>query len=596
MKKQTLLFFVLLLAVVFGCNREEGMETEPTTETFTALQISDDFEFKSTQEINLNIVVVDQVTSLIEVYNGDPNQGGNLIKKGTTGADFSYETLLVLPTTVEDIYVVRQAWNGNVSTEIIPVTSNNISHNFGSANQKSANVVANLVDNGDFENTSYSFLTEINLQSNISSSNLDNWILKTEQNNKPNSYWYYDNSESNYVIQMIDNKTNKETFAYYYIEADPNVQYILEVDGKVINDQGGDDPYMSLQFMSANGQIINDYYQEFTASTWTSKTITETSPANTAYIKVVMATTVGWKGEAWFDNVELIGVPTIADADGDLVPDNMDEYPNDATKAFNSYYPNANDYSCLSFEDLWPSMGDYDFNDLVVNFQYQTVTNGLNEVVELIGRFDIIAVGAATNNGFGVAIDALPATVASVTGNQILGSGVSVASNGLENGHTDQAVIIVCDEINTYTGSGMMNTTAGVNNVDIPLITVTVAFATPQASIGTEPFNPFLFIDQTRGREVHLINKYPTQLANLALLGTADDNSNVLNSKYYKTQNNYPFVIEVPEPLDYPTEKDDIVTAHNYFGTWAESNGNDYQDWYKDKPGYRNTSKVKGNN
>ncbi|MEA3446553.1 MAG: LruC domain-containing protein [Bacteroidota bacterium] len=594
MKKQIyIILFGLMLTSLFSCTKENGTTNEPQTDSFESMVISDNFEFKTTQEINLQIQVIDQVTSVIEIYNGHPNQDGVLIKKGITDSDNSYETLLVLSNNINEIYAIRYSFDGSVQSEMIPVSSSNLVYHFGYKNLKSASIIANLVDNGDFEDNPYTYLFEINLQSNISSSNLDNWILKTYQSNKPNSEIYSDNG--NNVVQMTDNKTNKETFAYYYLLADPNVEYTLDVDGIIITDLGSLAPYMSLQFMSANGQIINDYYQEFTSTTWTTKTITQTSPANTVYIKVVMATTVSGKGEAWFDNVNLTGSPAVADADNDGVPDSLDEFPSDPDRAFNSYYPNSIDYSSFAFEDLWPNMGDYDFNDLVINFQYKTVTNAGNNIVDLIAKFKIKAAGASFNNGFGFAFDALPATVASVTGTQILGSIVQIAANGLEDGHITQSVVIVYDKINNYTGTDMLNTDPNIAIIDIALTTVTINFSTPQASIGTEPYNPFIFIDETRGREVHLVNNEPTELVDLSYFGTADDVSSVANSIFYKTFDNYPFALETPVPMDYTTEKDDIVTAHLKFATWAESSGSSYQDWYVDQPGYRNNNKIRNN-
>lgn len=596
MKKHISYFLVgLLLISIVSCVKED-LGTVTGIDGFKSLIISDNFDFKNTQEVDVQISVLDQITSMIEIYDGDPGQGGNLLRKGLTDSYFSFKTKLVLPATVKEVYVIRHSFDGSVHNQIIPVSSSHLSYNFGFKDLKSANL-ANLVDNGNFENTNYGFLYENNLQSNISSSNIDNWILKTEQNNKPNSYWHNDVANSNHVIQMTDYATNKETFAYYYIEADPGVEYTLEIDGKIKDLQSTDLPYMSLQFMGANGQIINDYYLEYASTSWTTKTLTQTSPANTVYIKVVMATTDDFEGEVWFDLVNLTGEtsPTILDTDLDGAPDAIEDYPLDPLRAFNSYYPNTNTYSSVAFEDLWPSMGDYDFNDLVVNFQYKSVTNASNQVVDLVGKFKIKAVGATLNNGFGFSFDALPASVFSVTGSQIMGSGITVASNGLEAGHTNKAVVIVCDKINTYAGASLLNTDANGILVDVPLITITINFASPQSSIGTEPFNPFIYISQTRGREVHMLNMPPTELVDPTWFGQDNDASVPANSVYYKTINNYPFALETPVPLDYPTEKTDIVTAHLKFGSWAESSGSLYQDWYDNQPGYRNSNKIKTN-
>jgi len=62
--------------------------------------------------------------------------------------------------------------------------------------------------------------------------------------------------------------------------------------------------------------------------------------------------------------LNIIEAGSNTDTDGDGIMDNLDAYPTDATRAFNSYYPNQVDYGSVAFEDLWPAYGDYDCNDL----------------------------------------------------------------------------------------------------------------------------------------------------------------------------------------------------------------------------------------
>ena len=57
------------------------------------------------------------------------------------------------------------------------------------------------------------------------------------------------------------------------------------------------------------------------------------------------------------------------DKDGDGVADSQDEYPEDAERAFNNYSLGENTFGTLLFEDLWPSFGDYDLNDLVIDYK-----------------------------------------------------------------------------------------------------------------------------------------------------------------------------------------------------------------------------------
>lgn len=71
------------------------------------------------------------------------------------------------------------------------------------------------------------------------------------------------------------------------------------------------------------------------------------------------------------------------DVDGDGVSDADDDYPNDASLAYNNYYPDPVEKATLAFEDLWPSYGDYDFNDVIIDFSVNTVTNANNDAVKL---------------------------------------------------------------------------------------------------------------------------------------------------------------------------------------------------------------------
>ena len=105
-------------------------------------------------------------------------------------------------------------------------------------------------------------------------------------------------------------------------------------------------------------------------------------------------------------------------------------------------------------------------------------------------------------------------------------------------------------------------------------------------------FNPYIIVNQERGKEVHLPYYPPTDLANTNYLGQWDDDSNPASGKYYVTENNYPWAINIPQVFDYPLERIDINNAYNYFKDWAESDGEDYPDWYIAGSGYRNNEFI----
>ena len=279
--------------------------------------------------------------------------------------------------------------------------------------------------------------------------------------------------------------------------------------------------------------------------------------------------------------------PAIIDADGDGIADALDAYPDDPTRAFNSFYPNEIDYASYAFEDLWPSFGDYDFNDMVINFNYQIVTNAQNKVVDLIAKFRVKSAGAAFNNGFGISLNTLPANVESVTGCIQVGSVVNIDPKGYEAGHTTKTVIIPVDAVNTLFGSGIINTEPDRPVIQPEFFTVTVHLSTPQNSIGTAPFNPFIFINQDRAKEVHLKDHAPTELANPVYFATNQDASDPEAGLYYRSATGLPWCMEIAADFDYPIEKADILQTYQHFAGWAKSSGTEYTDWYMDKPGFR---------
>ncbi|MBT7580315.1 MAG: LruC domain-containing protein [Candidatus Marinimicrobia bacterium] len=283
------------------------------------------------------------------------------------------------------------------------------------------------------------------------------------------------------------------------------------------------------------------------------------------------------------------------DTDGDGINDPVDDYPNDPTKAYDNFYPAESTFGSLAFEDLWPNKGDYDFNDLVVDYYFTEVLNASNEIVELKADFILKATGATYENGFGFELGITPDQVTSISGSNIFGSAVTLTENGTEANQT-KAVCMVFD--NVY---GIMSRPEGfyVNTQpDAPYVipdtvSIVISFTQPQLSVnlGTPPYNPFIFVNQDRSREVHLAEHPPTSLAaGSAYFGSGDDASDV--SGYYKTYNNLPWALDIVESLTYPLERVTIDEAHNFFIGWAETSGNTYSDWFKAKPGYRTSAKL----
>jgi LruC domain-containing protein len=286
----------------------------------------------------------------------------------------------------------------------------------------------------------------------------------------------------------------------------------------------------------------------------------------------------------------------ITDTDSDGIADEEDDYPNDPAKAYNNFSNTAGSYNTLAFEDLWPSQGDYDFNDLVVDYRFNEITNADNNVVQIEATFYVRAVGGSLNNGFAIQIDDLsPSDIASVTGQQITGNLFTISANGTEAGQST-AVIPIFDSpenVINRVGGSMYNTIPANGTGVSDTFTVVITLNTPIANVGTAPYNPFLIKDQVRGTEIHLPDMLPTSLADTSLFGTGQDDTSPGTGKYYKTENNLPWALIVDTTFQYPIEGADILSAYLNFAEWAQSDGENFPDWYSNSAsGYRDSSNI----
>ncbi|MEQ8237967.1 MAG: LruC domain-containing protein [Cyclobacteriaceae bacterium] len=282
------------------------------------------------------------------------------------------------------------------------------------------------------------------------------------------------------------------------------------------------------------------------------------------------------------------------DADNDGVSDIYDEFPNDINLAYSYVYPGENSYGTFAFEDNWPGFGDYDFNDLVVDYQYEQLANASNKMTELHSTFIIKAVGAGFSNGFGVELDINSSEVSQVLGSQLHGDLFSINASGVENNQT-KAVIPVTDAAHyNFNTRGFVNTDTSFDYLTPDTIHVDITFsrALGLSEAGAAPFNPFIVINQTRGREAHLPGYSPTDLVDQSYFGTGNDDSKPNLDIYYRSQTGLPWGMNLPISFDYPNEKSSILTGYNHFSQWTKSLGFSYMDWYTDKTGFRNNDRI----
>ncbi len=260
-------------------------------------------------------------------------------------------------------------------------------------------------------------------------------------------------------------------------------------------------------------------------------------------------------------------ISTSNDADGDGVNDELDDFPFDPNQAFNNFVPSQNSQGKMVFEDLWPSQGDYDFNDLAMDYTFNLIANASNEITKIKGTFTVSNIGASLQNGYGFSLPIENSKIASIEGQVLNADFIQTNSNGTESGTlANESVIFVVGNV-----TDMLN---------VP-ITMTITFSKPigQQELGEVPFNPFLVVNGERAKEIHLPDFPPTSKADF--LGTGDDFSDPAIGRYYKTETNLPWAMNIFEGFAPPPEAIPITIQYPRFVNWANSGGTQDLDWYQ---------------
>lgn len=255
------------------------------------------------------------------------------------------------------------------------------------------------------------------------------------------------------------------------------------------------------------------------------------------------------------------------------------------------FFFNNSTTGTIGFEDKWPIKGDYDFNDLIVDYSFTEYLNEYSEITQIEASFTLRAIGASYHNGFAVEFPFADNMIQTFNNH---GNSTIYRETG------GRAIIFLFDDAydvipEPTNPSELVNTQSGYdyeNPVTLEF-TLTLTQGIPQANLQytdtnlydpdlpvTPPYNPFITIKETRGHEVHLPDYPATEYMDTDLYGDGHDSSAPGLWRYFKTNDNYPWALHIPTSWDYPVEKAQITWGFLDFSTWGESNGTLAQTWY----------------
>lgn len=206
----------------------------------------------------------------------------------------------------------------------------------------------------------------------------------------------------------------------------------------------------------------------------------------------------------------------------------------------------------LAFEDLWPSGGDYDMNDVIAEYTRSVFFNTKNMVTQIIDVFKPVHDGASFKNAFAYQIN-----------NEQYGNISSDENIDIEK--TTSSIIVFPNAKETIGKTYTITRTFDANNT----------FNKDEL----KDYNPYIIVKYVAGQqertEVHLPKHNATSLADLKLIGSEQD------AYYIHRKGDYLFAIDIPKLNFIPvTEGKRIDSEYPDFSKWAESKGTNYKDWY----------------
>ena len=235
-----------------------------------------------------------------------------------------------------------------------------------------------------------------------------------------------------------------------------------------------------------------------------------------------------------------------------------------------TFYPNF-EGGTVMFEDNYPELGDYDFNDFVAKYMVEIHTDAktnyvkdvnlylsvraIGAIKKYIPHFRIISYGTSyvesIDSNKGIYDDFNPQLIPDDKGK------IVIALNGAENKF----------------GEEYLNTKEGTKAIPTRKLDTTIRFKEGTCDIAFLEIDKFdLFLASADHKEeIHILGN-----------GPAFKSEGYGNASYYKdSKTNLVWGINIPEVINHTYEQANFLEAYPEFAKWAEGNYSATNKWYK---------------
>jgi LruC domain-containing protein len=226
-------------------------------------------------------------------------------------------------------------------------------------------------------------------------------------------------------------------------------------------------------------------------------------------------------------------------------------------------------HGVYAFEDKWPQRGDYDMNDVMLDYKHEMQFNSSGNVTKEIISFTTYQNYVTLQSGLALKLETKVTPNSIVMKKKAPGADAKTANFTKEGNY-----YYLTDNITGELGSTYI---------------FEVTYSSGQTLSNLATTEPFLYRDEDGRRwEVHLPYKAPTSKMDKSYFGTGDDASNQSAGRYFVRKGEYPFAFYLDDArieyfediLKRENESTPINVFFPEFIEWSISKGKKNQDWY----------------
>lgn len=253
------------------------------------------------------------------------------------------------------------------------------------------------------------------------------------------------------------------------------------------------------------------------------------------------------------------------------------------------HYPAAK-WGTLLFEDMWPSKGDYDFNDVAASYKIQLYLTGKKKpkVVAMLISIRLNALGGYHPYQLCLQIDNLNATgIDNVSSYDTGGDGSGTYK--FETEGTDSKALFSFDwkDKKGSTAGKYYNTEKEYALTSADLDKNQLAFyAELSEELSLDEFTNSVFnffIRKTDGTEIHMTGYAPTDGFMEKYNEIVKSNTSLSSDEYYRTTDGFVWGLKIPANVHHAVEDIDFIQVYPLFKEWVTSGGVTHPEWYEER-------------